>query len=33
LGETKNLAKDYPEKVKELAELLAKIKMEGRTRN
>jgi hypothetical protein len=33
LGETKNLATEYPEKLKELEILLEKIKTEGRTRN
>ena len=33
LGETKNVAVEDPEKVKELEELLAKIKEDGRTRN
>ncbi len=32
LGETENLATQYPEKVKEMEDLLAKIKEEGRTR-
>ena len=32
LGETKNLATEYPEKVKEMENLLAKIREEGRTR-
>ena len=33
IGETKNLAAENPEKIKELKALLAKIKEEGRTRN
>jgi hypothetical protein len=32
LGETKNIAKENPEKLKELEELLQKIKDDGRTR-